>query len=139
MANCTEAANGSLADRDADDDIAVLHAPGYGVDEQRSVTFRSDAGAAAAEVAILETTVALPLKALEVVSCCIPASTAAASVARASTVAMASCHRWQLVLPCISIVPEMKRWVDRCMGTALQHTGRVFYSETLRVQLRESN
>jgi hypothetical protein len=139
MANCTEAANGSLADRDADDDIAVLHAPGYGVEEQRAVTFRSVAGAAAADVAILETTVALPLKALEVVSCCIPASTAAASVARASTVAMASCHRRQLVLPCIAIVPAIKRWVDRCMGTALQHTCRGFYSETLRVQLRESN
>jgi hypothetical protein len=107
MANCTEAANGSLADRDADDDIAVLHAPGYGVDEQRAVTFRSDAGAAAAEVAILETletTVALPFSALEVVSCCFPAATAAASVARASTVAMASSHRRQLVVPCIAIV-----------------------------------
>jgi hypothetical protein len=91
MANCTEAAKGSLADRDADDDSAVRHAPGYGVDEQMAVTFRRDGGAAAGEVA-------------DLASSCFLAATAAASVARASTMVTTCCLHRQLVLPYIAIV-----------------------------------
>jgi hypothetical protein len=59
IANCTDAANGSLAaPRAAADESAVSHALGYGVAMQMAVTFTLDA-AAAAEAAILGTTATL--------------------------------------------------------------------------------
>jgi hypothetical protein len=51
MANCTDAANGSVVD--AGDESAVSHALGYGVDRQMAETFVLDGGDAA-ETAFVE-------------------------------------------------------------------------------------
>ena len=89
IANWTDAANGSRADRASADVSAVSHALGSGVDRKISVTFTLDGGAYADVAAILETAAALPT--IYAASSPFPAATGA-TVARASTVAMAQDH-----------------------------------------------
>jgi len=95
IANWTDAANGSPADRASADVSAVLHALGSGVGRQINVTFTLDGGAAADVAAILETA-AVPT--IDAALSPFPAATGA-TVARASTVAMAQDAR------------TMQRWV----------------------------
>jgi len=95
IANWTDAANGSPADRASADVSAVSHALGSGVDRQIDVTFTLDGGADADVAAILETA-AVPT--IDAASSPFPAATGA-TVARASTVAMAQDAR------------TMQRWV----------------------------
>ena len=95
IANWTDAANGSPADRASADVSAVLHALGSGVGRQINVTFTLDGGADADVAAILETA-AVPT--IDAASSPFPAAIGA-TVARASTVAMAQDAR------------TMQRWV----------------------------
>ena len=88
IANWTDAANGSRADRPSADVSAVSHALGSGVDRKINVTFTLDGGAYADVAAILETA-AVPT--IDAASSPFPAATGA-TVARASTVAMAQDH-----------------------------------------------
>ena len=100
IANWTDAANGSPADRASADVSAVLHALGSGVGRQINVTFTLDGGADADVAAILETA-AVPT--IDAASSPFPAATGA-TVARASTVAMAQDHATMgsLLFACLS-------------------------------------
>ena len=90
IANWTDAANGSRADRASADMSAVSHALGSGVDRQINVTFALDGGADADVVAILETAAVLtPIP--DATSSPFLAATGA-TVTRTSTVAMAQDH-----------------------------------------------
>jgi hypothetical protein len=95
IANWTDAANESRADRAFADVSAVSHARGYGVDRQNSVTFVLDA----AEVAAIPETAAASSPFPDVTG---------TTVARASAVAMAQDHattgRAGLALPNVAIV-----------------------------------
>jgi len=101
IANWTDAANGSRADRASADVSAVSHALGSGVDRKINVTFTLDGGAYADVAAILETAAALPT--IDAASSPFPAATGA-TVARASTVAMAQDHATMgsLLFACLS-------------------------------------
>jgi len=117
IANCTDAANGSAADRASADDRAVSQALGYGVDWQINVTFCFClVGGAADEVAILETAPAVPVDVASLSPFAV--EVAAAGAARASTMAMAQdhaatgssllllpCHSRELALANVSMVP----------------------------------
>ena len=100
IANWTDAANGSPADRASADVSAVLHALGSVVGRQINVTFTLDGGADADVAAILETA-AVPT--IDAASSPFPAATGA-TVARASTVAMAQDHATMgsLLFACLS-------------------------------------
>ena len=95
IANWTDAAYGSRADRASADVSAVSHACGYGIDWQSSVTFALDA----AEVAAIPETTAASSPFPDVTG---------TTVARASAVAMAQDHattgREGLALPNVAIV-----------------------------------
>ena len=97
----TDAANGSPADRASADVSAVSHALGSGVGRQINVTFTLDGGADADVAAILETAAAWPT--IDAASSPFPAATGA-TVARASTVAMAQDHATMgsLLFACLS-------------------------------------
>ena len=115
IANWTDAANGSRADRASADDRAVSQALGYGVDWQINVTLCLVCGAAA-EVAILETApTTMPVDVASFSPFVV--EVAAATAARASTMAMAQdhaatgsslllpCHSRELALANVSMVP----------------------------------
>ena len=115
IANCTDAANGFPADRASADDRAVSQALGYGVDWQINVTLCLVCGAAA-EVAILETApTTMPVDVASFSPFVV--EVAAATAARASTMAMAQdhaatgsslllpCHSRELALANVSMVP----------------------------------
>jgi hypothetical protein len=101
IANWTDAANGSRADRASADVSAVSHARGYGVDRQSNVTFVLDAGEV---TAILETAAT---SAVDAASSPVP-DVSGTTVARASAMAMAQDHattgRAGLARPNVAIV-----------------------------------